>query len=82
MTDKEYLRSRWFDRLVSCLVPEKDLYYELLMEVEMKYNNETRHETARRLIREAQSRSCIGQAVKEKSSYPSIRGNYSGSQIF
>ena len=69
MKSKPRLKRRrirgWLDRLVSRLVPQRALYYELLYEVEMKYYGETRHETARRLIRQAQNHSLEQQAAND-----------------
>jgi hypothetical protein len=46
----------------------KSLYYELLLSVESKFNGESRHETALRYIREAESMACheskIGRKIK------------------
>jgi len=43
----------------------KSLYYELLFAVESKFNGESRHETALRYIREAESReSKMGRKIK------------------
>ena len=43
----------------------KELYFDLLFEVVNKYPNETRHETAKRYIREVQNH--ISESVGEKS---------------
>jgi len=42
----------------------KEKYSELLMAVENKYKNETRHETALRYIKEHENKSGIGEAAK------------------
>jgi len=43
-------------------------YNELLMAVENKYKNETRHETALRYIKEHENKSGIGEAAKSNKS--------------
>ena len=69
MKSKPILKRRrirgWLTRLVSRLVPQRALYYECSTKWR-RNTGETRHETARRLIRQAQNHSSEQQAANDQ----------------
>ena len=66
LTDVQQFFDNWLDTCMETAVNEgywreraekaEDKYNELLMEVESKFPGESRHDTAKRFIRESQSR--------------------------